>query len=129
MPGTDRVLFIDDDKAICGMVERALERLGYAVAAFTDPGEALERFREAADDYDVVVTDEMMAGMRGSELLPGLRAIRPDVPVILCSGFAQALRGRPTSAYPFNAFVAKPMIVGELTGAIAKVRGVAAGGE
>lgn len=69
----------------------------------------------------MVVTDEMMPELRGTDLLAEIRAIRPGIPVILYSGFAAALRNKPKEDYPFDAFVMKPMVVSELTKAIRTV--------
>lgn len=119
--GTERVLFIDDDRAICAFAEKALSRLGYRPTTCTNPREALELFRGRPGDFDVIITDELMPELRGIDLLPELRAIRPDVPVILYSGYAERLRDKPRESFPFNAFVMKPLVVSELTKAIRSV--------
>jgi len=116
--GTERILFVDDERAICSLATKALGRLGYRALAVTDPLEALTIFEENPDDFDIVVTDEMMPDMRGTDLLPKLRAVREDIPVILYSGFAETLRNKPKEHYAFNAFVMKPLVVLELAKAI-----------
>ncbi|MBI2425595.1 MAG: response regulator [Candidatus Hydrogenedentes bacterium] len=116
--GNERILFIDDERAICQFVTKALSRLGYHPTAMTSPREALALFQEHPGAFDAIVTDEMMPGMRGTELLPQLRAIRPDIPVILYSGFAETIRNTPKDKRPFDAYVMKPMVVAELTRAI-----------
>jgi PAS domain S-box-containing protein len=120
-PGSERILFVDDDRAICNLANKAMSRLGYRVLALSNPRQALDVFRETPDEFDVVVTDEMMPEIRGTDLLAEIRAIRPGMPVILYSGFAAALRNKPKEEYPFDAFVMKPMVVSELTKAIRAV--------
>ncbi len=120
-PGTECILFIDDEPSICLLAERSLTRLGYKPVTFTNPIVALARFREQPKAFDVVVTDEMMPGLRGTQLLEELRAIRADIPVILYSGFAETLRNKASDPASFNAYAMKPMVIPELTHAIRKV--------
>jgi PAS domain S-box-containing protein len=120
-PGTECILFIDDEPAICLLAERSLARLGYTAVTFTNPLLALDRFREQPGAFDVVVTDEMMPGLRGTQLLGELRAIRADIPVILYSGFAETLRNKASHPAAFSAYAMKPMVIPELTQAIRKV--------
>lgn len=116
--GGERILFIDDEHTICRFAEKALTRLGYRATTQSSPQAALGLFREAPDDYDLIITDEMMPGMRGSDILSQLRAIRPDIPVILYSGFAESQHKRPEADYNFDAVVMKPMVTSELAAAI-----------
>lgn len=120
-PGTESVLFIDDEKAICTLAERALARLGYRATTFTSPLKALACFREEPSAFDVVVTDEMMPELRGTQVLMELRAIRSDIPVILYSGFIETLRSKADPGTRFDAYAMKPMVIPELTHAIRKV--------
>jgi len=113
--GTERVLFIDDERAICLFAQKALTRLGYQCTALSSPRAALDLFRGNPGGYDIVITDEMMPELRGSALLPELRAINPKVPVILYSGFAERVRGTMPEQGAFDAYVMKPMVVSELT--------------
>ncbi len=119
--GDEHILFIDDEHAICRFAEKALGRLGYRATTQSNPQHALAAFAEAPDSYDLIITDEMMPGMRGSDMLAQLRAIRPDIPVILYSGFAESQHKRPGADYSFDAFVMKPMVTSELAAAIWEV--------
>jgi PAS domain S-box-containing protein len=87
LEGTERVLFIDDEPALVRMGTQMLERQGYRVTAFADSLEALACYRDDPFAFDIVVTDETMPGMRGSELAAAITRLRPDLPVILCTGF------------------------------------------
>ena len=86
---TPRVLLVDDNRS--GMMARrsVLEELGYATDGTTDPRKALEMFRK--EPYDLVVTDFKMPELDGMELIGKLRAEKPGIPVILISGFVDAL--------------------------------------
>jgi len=86
----ERVLYVDDEEALVFLAERVLKRLGYRVSAYTDPAAALEAFRARPDDFDVVVTDLSMPEMSGRDLARGLLQIRPDVPIVLTSGYVRS---------------------------------------
>jgi PAS domain S-box-containing protein len=82
----ERVLYIDDDEVMVVMVERLLERLGYAVTCRHDPATALELVRAAPQAFDVVVTDLNMPELSGLDVARSLQRIRADLPVIISSG-------------------------------------------
>lgn len=117
----EHILFIDDEHTICRFAEKALTRLGYRASTQSNPHTALAAFRAAPDSFDLIITDEMMPGMRGSDLLAQLREIRADIPVILYSGFAEFQHKRPESDLSFDAVVMKPMVTSELAAAIRQV--------
>lgn len=90
MPGgTESVLLVDDEQPIVEIQQMILEGLGYRVAARTSSVEALEAFRSNPDKFDIVVTDMVMPNMNGDRLARKLKEIRPDIPVILCTGFGR----------------------------------------
>ena len=86
----ERVLCVDDEEALVDMTTRMLERLGYRVAGFTDPREALAAFRASADDFDAVITDLSMPGLSGLELAREIRRLRSDVPLVFASGYVRS---------------------------------------
>ena len=118
LPGTERILFIDDERALCTFAERALGRLGYRTTVCTDPLEGLRTFESEPAAFDLIITDEMMPNLRGSELLPLIRGIRSDIPVILYSGYSEGLRPKLDGAAAFDAYVTKPFVTSDLTRAI-----------
>jgi CheY-like chemotaxis protein len=81
-----RVLVVDDDDAVLDVMARTLTRLGYGVRSFTSGPEALASFLAAPDDFDLILTDQMMPGMTGLALLELIREVRPDVPAVLTTG-------------------------------------------
>lgn len=88
-PGTERVLFIDDEPMLVELGKSMLAKQGYRVVGMTDPLEALEAFRRTPDQFDLVITDLTMPGITGDRLAEKLCAIRPGLPILLCSGYVQ----------------------------------------
>lgn len=87
IPGSkERILFVDDEELFASVGSRLLKRQGYQVTYITDGAEALELFRSRPDEFDLVITDQIMPGMSGLELAQNLIQIRPDIPIILCTG-------------------------------------------
>jgi PAS domain S-box-containing protein len=86
---SERVLYVDDEEPLVFLVKRMLERLGYRVSGFTDATRALEEFRSRPRDFDVVVTDLSMPRMSGFELAHEILAARPDVPIVMTSGYVR----------------------------------------
>ena len=89
--GHERILLIDDESAIVNMQSRQLTKLGYSVTTRTSGIEALELFRNKPDAFDLVITDMTMPRMTGDKLAIELIKIRPDIPVILCSGYSRKI--------------------------------------
>ncbi len=85
--GSERVLLLDDEEAIVQSGTERLEGLGYRVKGFTLASSALEAFLNDPYGFDVVVSDYTMPRMTGYELALKIRQVRPDMPVILCSGY------------------------------------------
>jgi PAS domain S-box-containing protein len=85
-----RVLLVDDDAALTFLVQRVLTRAGHEVAPFSDPVLALKAFQARPQDFEVVITDVSMPGMPGPALAARLRAIRPDLPVVMITGYVRA---------------------------------------
>jgi PAS domain S-box-containing protein len=117
--GSERILFVDDEPMLVEIACRSLTWLGYRVTPMTSSLEALERFKAAPDDFDVVVTDLTMPKMTGDELAAAIRTIRPDMPIILCSGYSE--RVRSAKAGGIDAFTFKPVATSALSRLIRKV--------
>ena len=108
------VMYVDDDHALVFLVERALTRKGFKVTTFTDPHKACAALRANARDYDLVVTDYNMPGYCGIDLLREARAIRPDLPVALASGYVTTEIEESAFAEGARALIHKPNDVDEL---------------
>ncbi len=87
--GSERILFVDDERTLVLMVNRILTNLGYSVTACNDPEEALARVSETPMDFDAVITDLTMPKMTGIQLARRLLAIRADLPILLCTGYGE----------------------------------------
>ena len=85
--GDEHILLVDDDENILYVTRRLLTRYGYRVEAYSEPQRALDAFRAAPDSYDVIVTDLMMPGLMGTDLIDAARAIRAGIPTILISSY------------------------------------------
>ena len=85
--GSERILLVDDDVILVFSAERMLKQLGYCVVSRTDPNQALELFSSNSDQFDLVITDQVMPQMSGMELAYQLNLIRPGLPIILCTGY------------------------------------------
>lgn len=109
----EHVLFVDDDEDIALIVKQLLKKRGITVTAKTDSMQALQRFRSAPDDFDLVITDQTMPGLTGLELAKELRKIRPNMPVILVSGYGDQSAKLP-AGNEISAVVQKPFRGDEL---------------
>ena len=87
LAGTERILLVDDDENLVFGIEQMLKQFGYKVIARTDPLVALQLFSSAPEQFDLIITDLAMPHMNGTELARQLTRIRPDIPVILCTGY------------------------------------------
>jgi PAS domain S-box-containing protein len=88
-PGTERILFVDDEAVIPDIYKSMLQRLGYRAEIRSDPLEAWEYFRQNPHKIDLIITDHTMPGLTGLELTEKVFRIRPGMPIILCTGFSQ----------------------------------------
>jgi PAS domain S-box-containing protein len=86
--GTERVLFVDDEEDLVYAGEKMLKRLGYEPVVFQSSLKALEAFRAKPDDFDLIITDQSMPHLTGIELAREALRIRPEIPIIICSGFS-----------------------------------------
>lgn len=107
--GHERVLFIDDEVVLAEMGRDMLESLGYEVTIRNNSLEALETFRNQPAQFDLVITDQTMPGMTGAELSARLLNIRPDIPIILCSGYSSVISEEKAISMGIRKFACKPL--------------------
>jgi PAS domain S-box-containing protein len=107
--GTERILFVDDEPALVKIGKQMLESLGYKVTGRTSSVEALELFKAKADSFDLVITDMTMPNMTGDELARELIHIKPEIPVVLCTGYSARINQQQAAAMGIRAFVSKPV--------------------
>ncbi len=108
LTGTERILFVDDEPKFVMITQRQLEHLGYQVTIFTSPVSALEHFKAAPNDFDLVISDVAMPKMTGEKLINQIRLIRPGMPVILCTGYSNKV-DKEKAALMGCGYVLKPV--------------------
>ncbi len=119
--GHGHILFVDDEPTLADMTAEMLSCLGYNATVYTSSVEALKTFQAAPWQFDVVITDQTMPEMTGERLAQELRCIRPDIPIILCTGFSHAMTASKVQALSVDAFLLKPLGLRELGVALQQV--------
>jgi len=119
--GDERILLVDDQDMIVQIEKQMLERLGYYVTARASSTDALETFQMQPDKFDLVITDLTMPNMTGDKLAQKLMAIRPDIPVIICTGFSEKMSKEKVKSLRIKGFLMKPVVLKDLSGMIRKV--------
>jgi CheY-like chemotaxis protein/anti-sigma regulatory factor (Ser/Thr protein kinase) len=118
LEGGERILVVDDEELLAVLQKRLLESLGYKVEAIVDSNKALQTFKERPTDFDLIVTDMTMPRMTGTELSAEISKIRPDIPIILCTGYSELIDQKKASDFGINQFFTKPVGMDELAKAI-----------
>ncbi|MBC8316309.1 MAG: response regulator [Desulfobulbaceae bacterium] len=118
--GTETVIFVDDEPELAGLGEKLLAYLGYKVVSFTSGGAALEAFRSNPKGFDLVITDQTMPEIPGSELGKEMMKIRPDLPVILCTGHSSIITPEKAKQLGFRDFLMKPLSIHSLANKVRK---------
>jgi two-component system cell cycle sensor histidine kinase/response regulator CckA len=119
--GEGTLLFVDDERAIVEFAKSLLEGLGYQVLAHTNSLDALEAFRHNPKAVDVIITDQTMPDCTGEMLAQKMLAIRPDIPIILCTGFSHIMTEKKALSMGVRAFLLKPFSTEDLAQTIQRV--------
>lgn len=119
--GAERVLFVDDEEALAALGHDMLEYLGYQVTSLTSSLEALELFRKEPGSFDLMITDQTMPCMTGDELARSILAVRPDIPIILCTGFSEKVTVDEALEIGVKKFLMKPLAVRKVAEVIREV--------
>ncbi len=112
--GTEHILLVDDEPDLVKIIKLVLERLGYRVIGVTGAEEALETFKLARNSYGLVITDKTMPEMTGFDLAKKIKQIRPDIPILLCTGYNETDDEAKAEAAGIDAVVTKPIQQREL---------------
>ncbi len=112
--GYERILMVDDEAFIVEFGRQGLERLGYRVEGCTSSREALERFRQQPQRYDLVITDMTMPKMTGDQLAREIFKLRKGMPVILCTGYSSLIDGPQAEKMGIRALLMKPLNLSDL---------------
>jgi CheY-like chemotaxis protein len=105
---------VDDETGIITMEKQMLERLGYHITSRTSSLEALEAFRSAPGKFDLIITDMAMPKMTGDKLSAELIKIRPDIPILLCTGFSETMPEEKAVSMGIKGFLMKPIVMKDL---------------
>jgi len=119
--GKERLLVLDDEESVVAMEQRILTNLGYAVHGFTSCTEAMDEFLRHSDAYDLIITDMNMPKVSGAELVEAVRAVRPEIPIIMCTGFSEIMNEEKARQLGINRLVMKPLTVKELAQVVRQV--------
>jgi CheY-like chemotaxis protein len=116
--GVERILFVDDEQPLVEIGKQMLERLGYKVDTRTSSIEALNLFKANPDRFDLVITDIVMPNMTGDKLADAMLGIRPDMPIVLCTGYSEKFTRQHASEMGINCFLMKPLVMQDLAGTV-----------
>lgn len=119
--GNEKILLVDDELDIAEMTQRLLSGLGYSVIAFSSSVDALKEFRKNPDYFDLLITDMTMPDMNGIILAEEMLQLKPDLPVILCTGFSYSVDELKIKSARNQEVVRKPVIKNILAKSIRKV--------
>jgi len=119
--GHEFILFVDDEQEITYMGKKMLENIGYKVTIKTDAMSALEEFRSNPDKYSLLVTDQTMPGMLGTELASKMKEIRPDLKAIIITGYIDKLSEDQMNETGISEIIMKPLIISDFSKVIRKV--------
>jgi PAS domain S-box-containing protein len=108
--GNERILLVDDEEVLTNAYKEMLGRLGYDVTAKTSSTDALASFRAHPEQFDLVITDQTMPSMTGIQLSREIMNVRPDIPIILCTGFSESITRDQVLKYGIRAYVMKPIV-------------------
>jgi CheY-like chemotaxis protein len=108
--GGERLLLVDDEPDLVEIGRKSLERLGYQVDAMTSSTAALKAFEAAPDRWSLVITDHVMPALSGETMARSMLHLRPDLPIVMCTGYGEAISADVARAAGIREFVLKPMV-------------------
>lgn len=109
-----RILFVDDEEIICETYGDMLQQLGHEVSARISSVEALEAFKAGPDEFDLVITDQAMPHLCGLALADCVKKIRPDISIILCTGYSELITPQTASDFGIDKILIKPVGIWQL---------------
>lgn len=118
--GQGNILFADDEKEICFIVKKLFENLGYTTAVVGSGKEALSLFEQKPGYYDLMITDMGMPGMTGEQLVRQIIGIRPDLPMILCTGHSDKIDLQKAKEFGIKEYIQKPYSLKDLAALAAR---------
>lgn len=119
--GEEHILFVDDEPIIADVTKLRLEKLGYRVTVDNSSTDALTRFKAHPERYDIIITDQTMPEMTGEQLSRAILAIRPGLPIILCTGYSALIDAEKAKTIGIREFMMKPFDQKELAQTIRRL--------
>ena len=119
--GTENILFVDDEAFQADIAKQMLSRLGYRLTTRTSSVEALELFLHSPEKFDLVITDMTMPQMPGDVLARELISIRPDIPIIVCTGYSDRIDSNIAKEIGIRELVMKPVVMKDIAKCIRRV--------
>ena len=117
----ETVMIVDDERALLELAEETLAELGYEPVGFDSSTAALAAFRGAPERFDLIVTDEAMPDLTGTELAREIKQSRPDIPIILVSGLGGTQLAKAAAATGVSLLLRKPLQRRDLAESVARV--------
>jgi len=118
--GDEHILLVDDEAPIARLVQLTLERLGYTVTTRVSSIKALETFKNTPDKFDMIISDMSMPNMTGDELATEIKSIRPEIPIIVCTGFSDRIKNKNPEEISVNCILMKPVVKFDLAQMVRK---------
>lgn len=112
--GSEHILLVDDEESILDTTRMMLVNLGYQVTNISSGVQALDLFQATPGTFDLIITDMTMPQMTGLELTRNIFSIRPEVPVIMCTGFSELINKEQAYSIGIKGFLTKPVLSGIL---------------
>jgi len=112
--GTENILFVDDEKDLRNLTRQMLTYLGYSVVCCSSGVDALEKIKEDCSGFDLLITDQSMPGMPGTELSEKVIKLCPGLPIILCTGYSSMVDDEKARNIGIRAFLLKPLAINVL---------------
>jgi CheY-like chemotaxis protein len=119
--GSESILLVDDEEMLLNATQEMLESIGYRVLALQDPQVALQQFSTTPENYDLIITDQMMPGLTGKDLIMEVRKIRFETKAILCTGYTNRVSQADVEQLGIKALLLKPLILEDLAQTVRSV--------
>ena len=118
--GKECILLVDDEKMLADVTGMSIKRMGYETVIKTDPEDALKTFEAEPDKFDLVITDKNMPKMNGLELINEIQKIRPEIPILLCTGLSEKMDTQDSNSQKISGIIPKPVSRKEMGNTIRK---------
>ena len=116
-----RVMVVDDEELLATMCSTMLRQLDYAVTTFTSSTDALKTFYATPDSFDIIVTDQRMPDITGAELTYEIHQLRPNIPVVLVTGFSEEVDCESAASFGFSDYLPKPYTKKDLASSLHRI--------